>query len=209
MKLLVLGASGPTGRHLVAQALDQGDEVTAFVRRPEALELRHERLRIAQGDTTRDTVALAEAVRGQDAVLSALGVGKTFLPNGLLLKSVLNIVAAMEAELVKRFVLMSALGVGESRKDAPIAARLMYSTLLSAIFADKEAAEAELRKSRLDWTIVYPVLLTNGPLSARYRYAEHLELFGLPTISRADVAHFMLAETVKPRFLRRGVILSY
>lgn len=209
MKLLVLGASGPTGRHLVTQALDQGHEVTAFVRRPEAFDLRHERLRVAEGDTTRDTATLAQAVRGQDAVLSALGVGKTFVPNGLMLKSMLNIIAAMQAELVQRFVLMSALGVGESRKDAPLAARLMYGTLLAPIFADKESAEAELRRSTLEWTIVYPVLLTNGPLSARYRYAERLELFGIPTISRADVAHFMLAETVKPRFMRRSVILSY
>lgn len=209
MKLLVLGASGPTGRHLVSQALDQGHEVTAFVRRPEAFDLRHERLRVAAGDTTRDAEKIEEALRGQDAVLSALGVSRSFLPNGLIAKSVHNIVTAMEREGVKRFVLMSALGVGGSRNDAPIVPRLMYATFLSAIFADKEAAEAELRASTLDWTIVYPVLLTNGPLTARYRYAERLELFGMPTISRADTAHFMLAEAVKPRFSRRTVIVSY
>ena len=209
MKLLVLGASGPTGRHLVSQALDQGHEVTAFVRRPEAVDLRHERLRVAAGDTTRDAEKIEAAVRGQDAVLSALGVSRSFLPNGLMAASVHNIVGAMKREGVQRFVLMSALGVGESRNDAPMVPRLMYATFLSAIFADKEAAEAELRASTLDWTIVYPVLLTNGPLTARYRYAERLELFGMPTISRADTAHFMLGEAVKPRFSRRTVIVSY
>src|SRR5512138_1469955 len=93
VKLLVLGASGPTGRHLVSLALDQGHEVTAFVRRPEAFDLRHQHLRITAGDTTRDAENIEQAVRGQDAVLSALGVSRSFLPNALMAKSVHNIVA--------------------------------------------------------------------------------------------------------------------
>jgi uncharacterized protein YbjT (DUF2867 family) len=208
LKVLVLGATGPTGRQLVAQALGQGHAVTAFVRRPQAVGPAQGRLRIAQGDTTRDAGALGEAIRGQDAVLSALGVGKTFSPGGLIQRSVTNIIAAMEREGVKRFLLLSALGVGESRRDAPLLPRFMYATVLAGIFADKEAAEAALRASPLDWTIVYPPLLTDGPLTASYRHAERLELYGMPSISRADVAHFMLDELAKRRYVRRGVILS-
>jgi putative NADH-flavin reductase len=208
LKLLVFGATGPTGRHLVSQALEQGHEVTAFARQPEAIAPR-ERLRVLQGDTTRDAAAVAAAIRGKDAIVSALGVGNTFFPNGLMQRSLGNIVPAMEREGVKRLVLMSAFGVGASKDNAPLIPRIMYCTLLSGIFADKQAAEDELRASALDWTIVYPVLLTSGPATGRYRAGERLELHGVPTISRADVAHFMLGEISRPQYLRKAVALSY
>jgi uncharacterized protein YbjT (DUF2867 family) len=208
VKLLVFGATGPTGRHLVSQALEQGHEVTAFARQPQALTAR-ERLRVVQGDSMRDPASVDHAVRGQDAAVSALGLGNSFVPNGLMQRSVRNIVPALERAGVRRFVLMSAFGVGDSRHDAPLIPRLVYCTLLSGVFADKKAAEDELRASTLDWTIVYPVLLTNSPLTARYRAGERLELHGLPTISRADVAHFILGELSRPQYLRKAVVLSY
>lgn len=209
MKLLVFGATGPTGRELVSQALGQGHEVTAFARKPDAVPAYQGKLRVAQGDTMRDPQSVTEALRGQDAAVSALGLGKVFFPNRLMERSMQNIVPAMERAGVKRFVLMSAFGVGETARDAPLLPRLMYATLLSALFADKERGEEELRKSSLDWTIVYPVMLTDGPVTGKYRAAERLELSGLPTISRADVAHFMLGELAKPAYVRRAVELSY
>jgi len=208
LKLLVFGASGPTGRLLVTQALEQGHEVTAFVRRPEAFELRHERLRAARGDTKYDPTSVAEAVRGQDAVVSALGLGNVFIPNRFMARSVGNIIPALEQANVKRFVLMSSFGVGESIKDAPLLSAIAFRTLLAAVFADKHEGEEALRRSRLDWTIVRPVALTNAPLSGRYRAGERLELHGLPTISRADVAHFMLGEVAAARYQGKAVVLS-
>jgi putative NADH-flavin reductase len=208
LKLALFGATGPTGEELVAQALAADHELTAFARRPAQLVPRG-RLRVVQGDTTRDAAAVAEAVRGQDAVLSTLGVGNTLFPNAVMQRSIANIMSAMQAASAKRIVLMSAFGVGASRRDAPLLPRLMYCTFLRAIFEDKEKAEERLRSSSLDWTIVYPVLLTNGPRTGHYRAGERLELHGLPTISRADVAHFMLAEITSPRYLRKTVVLSY
>jgi putative NADH-flavin reductase len=208
VKLALFGATGPTGEELLAQALAADHEVTAFARRPAAIATRG-RLRVVSGDMTRDAAAVAEAVRGQDALLSTLGVGNTLFPGDLMQRSVANILLAMEAAGVKRIVLMSAFGVGASRHDAPLLPRLMYSTFLRAIFDDKDKAEERVRSSRLDWTIVYPVLLTNGPRTGRYRAGERLELHGLPTISRADVAHFMLAEVASPRYVRKTVVLSY
>jgi len=208
LKLALFGASGPTGEELVAQALAADHELTAFARRPAEVAPRG-RLRVVQGDTTRDAAAVAEAVRGQDAVLSTLGVGSTLFPTDLMQRSVANILPAMEAAGLKRIVLMSAFGVGASRHDAPLLPRLMYCTFLRAIFDDKEKAEERLRSSGLDWTIVYPVLLTNGPRTGRYRAGERLDLHGLPTISRADVAHFMLAEIASPRYVRKTVVLGY
>ena len=207
MKLAVFGATGPTGKEIVAQALDRGYQVTAFARRPEAVPVRVQ-LRVVAGDAMRDATAVSDAVRGQDGVVSALGVRTSFFPRGLMQRSLANIVPAMEAAGVKRLVLMSAFGVGDSKKDAPIGPRFMYNTLLACIFADKRAAEEALKRSALDWTIVYPVLLTNGSRSVRYRAGERLKLRGFPSISRADVADFMLRELVERRFVRRTVVLS-
>jgi putative NADH-flavin reductase len=126
-----------------------------------------------------------------------------------MVRSLRNITAGMQGAGVRRLVLMSAFGVGDSKNDGPLLGRLVACTLLSALFADKLAAENELRAKQLDWTIVYPVLLTHGPRTGRYRAGEQLELSGLPMISRADVAHFMLEEAARPQYLRKTVVLAY
>ena len=66
-----------------------------------------------------------------------------------------------------------------------------------------------MHPSSLDWTIVYPTVLTNGPRTGRYRAGERLEMQGLPAISRADVAHFMLGQLTEPSYVRRGVAITY
>jgi len=208
VKILVFGATGPSGRQLVQQALSQGHDVTAFARNPDVLSA-DKRLRIVAGDTTRDVDKIAAAVHGQDAVVSALGRRKTFRSDNLIARSMHLIVPAMEQAGVRRLVVMSAFGVGESLRDAPLIPRIMYRVLLADIFADKKTAEDEIRRSSLDWTIVYPVLLTDGPLTSHYRVGERLELRGLPKISRADVAHFMLAEMKNRAFVRKVAVLSY
>lgn len=208
MKILVFGATGPTGRQLVQQALSQGHEVTAFVRNPDALSA-DKRVRIVTGDTTRDAETITAAVRGQDAVVSALGRRNTLRSDNLIARSMHFILPAMEQAGVRRLVVMSAFGVGESRRDAPLIPGIMYRVLLSDIFADKKAAEDEIRRSSLDWTIVYPVLLTDGPLTGSYRVGERMELRGMPKISRADVAHFMLAEMRNRAFARKVAVISY
>ena len=208
MKILIFGATGPSGQQLVRQALSQGHEVTAFARNADALSA-DKRMRIVAGDTTRDAGQIAEAMRGQEAVLSALGRRKTLRSDNLIARSMHLIVPAMEQAGVRRLVVMSAFGVGGSLRDAPLIPRIMYRVLLADIFADKKAAEDEIRRSSLDWTIAYPVLLTDGPLTGHYRAGERLELQGLPKISRADVAHFMLAEMKTRAFVRKVAVLSY
>jgi len=209
MNLLIFGASGPTGRQVVAQALAQGNAVTVFVRDPRAFADVGGRVRVVTGDATRDEAAIAEALRGQDAVVSTLGRRATFRSDRLMERSLGLIVPAMEAAGVKRLVLMSSFGVGASLNEAPFIPRLMYRVLLSDIFRDKAVAEARVRRSSLDWTVVHPVLLTDGPVTGRYRAGEHLELRGVPKISRADVAHFMLGEIAGREYLRKTVAISY
>jgi putative NADH-flavin reductase len=208
VKLLVFGASGPTGGHLVAQALEQGHEVTAFVRDPGKFAVGHPRLKVALGNAE-DAAAVAEAVRGQGAVLSTLGRRKSLKSQDLIANSMRCIVPAMERHGVRRLILMSAFGVGDSRRDAPLLPRIMYRLMLRDIFADKLAGERLVRASRLEWTTVYPVLLTDGPRTGDYRVGERLELSGLPKISRADVAEFMLKELYDGAYLKRVVVISY
>jgi putative NADH-flavin reductase len=207
VRLLVFGATGGTGREVVLQALERGHEVTAFVRDPAALDAALGRVRVLQGDAT-DAKAVAAAVPGHDAVVCSLGVRNTFKGGGLMVRSLQCILPAMEAAGVRRFVLVSAFGVGATRKDAPLVPRLMYRLLLKDIFADKKASEDYLRTRDVDWTIAYPVLLTDEPRSGIYCAGERLELRGVPKIARADVAHFVVSELEAPAYLRKVAILS-
>jgi putative NADH-flavin reductase len=206
-KLLILGATGGTGRHVVSRALDAGHEVTVFVRHPDGL-IGHGRVRVITGDVRTDGNALAGAVRGQDAVISALGMGRSFNPHGLIQTSMPLIVGAMGREGVKRLIFTSAFGVGETFRDVPPVPRIFIRTLLRNIYADKLAGEAVLRRSTLDWTLVYPAGLTNKPATGRYRVGERLELRGLPTISREDLAQFLVTQVDDPKFVRKGVLIA-
>lgn len=210
MKVLVLGATGGTGLQVVSQALQQRHAVTAFVRSPERLTISHEHLRVITGSVTDDDVRpLAGAIRGQDVVISALGVGTSLKPAGLVSRSVRTIVPAMESEGVRRLIFTSAYGVGATRIDVPLLPRILIRLLLRNIYADKAAGEVDLRGSGLDWTLVYPVTLTNGPRTGVYRVGERLPLRGVPKISRADVADFLLTQASDLTYLKKGVLVSY
>ncbi|HKT59735.1 MAG TPA: SDR family oxidoreductase [Gemmatimonadales bacterium] len=207
-RILVLGATGGTGQEVVAQALDQGHVVTAFARHPERMKRAHERLRFVVGDVADGGDALADAVRGQDAVISALGRGLSLKAEGLIARGMPNIVGAMERQGVSRFIFTSAYGVGVTWRDLPLLSRLFARLLLRDLYADKKAGEEVLRRSALDWTIVYPTTLTNGPGTGRYRVGERLVLSGLPRISRADLAAFLLTQIEDRRYIGKGVLIS-
>jgi putative NADH-flavin reductase len=207
-KILVLGATGATGREVVSQALGRGDEVTVLVRDPKRLGVEAGRVRVVVGSVPEDAAALAEALRGEDAVVSALGVGKSLRSNGLMSRSLPALVAAMQAAGVKRLIVMSAAGVGDTFNDHSTLGRILASTLLREIFADKKAGEEAVRASSLDWTIAYPTLLTDGPRTGNWRAAERMKLHGVPSISRADVADFLLAQLDERTYSRRGAIVT-
>ena len=207
-RLLVLGATGGTGQHVVAQALRRGFEVTAFVRDAARLRIESERLRVQKGDITGDDASLASAMKGQDAVISVLGVGKSFKSGGIIGQATPRIVRSMEAAGVRRLVFTSAFGVGETYRDAPTIPRLFMRTLLRDVYRDKEAGEAALRGSQLDWTIVYPTGLADRAGTGQYRVGERLELRGFPTIARADVAEFLLNQVDDVKYVRKGVLVS-
>jgi putative NADH-flavin reductase len=212
MKLLIFGAAGGTGRHLVEQALGQGHDVTAFVRDPRKLKAARERLAAVQGDVM-NAAAVERAMPGHDAVLCALG--SPALKTGTVRSAgTRNIVSAMEKAGVQRLVCLSSLGCGDSRavmNAAPFFSRyIVVPLLLRRVFAEHERQEECIRRSRLDWTIVRPGYLTDGPLTGVYRdgFAPTDTAIKI-SISRADVAAFMLKQLADDTYLRKAPGLSH
>lgn len=202
-RLLIVGATGGTGRQLVAQALERGFAVTALVRDPARLTISHEQLTVARGDVL-DEGSVDAAMRGQEAVLSALGHKRYLSPTRILSEGTRNILRAMEAHGVSRFVCETSLGIGDS------AGRMgLYYTfftipvVLPFYFWDKTRQERIIAGSNVDWTIVRPGVLTNGEKRGRYRHGSRIGSFlWTVRISRADVADFMLNQLESDTYLR-------
>ncbi|MDQ4147071.1 MAG: SDR family oxidoreductase [Pseudomonadota bacterium] len=203
MKLLVFGASGRTGHELVKQALAGGLEVTAFVRNPAKLRITSPNLRVVQGDVG-DQSAVEHTVGGHDAVVSALGVGKTLKHDPVVIDGIRHIIRAMEGSSVRRLIYLSFIGVRESRHAAGFFLRYIAPVPLRQEIEDHQIKEGLIRASRLDWTVVRAPNLTNGPLTGIYRVGEDISAHSLfPRMSRADVAHFMLRQLTDTTFVRK------
>ena len=208
MKIVVFGASGGTGQEIIRRALDQGHEVTAFVRDQRKLAIKHGKPHVVVGDVLKDQSAITGAIAGKGAIICALGVANSLKSAGLIAGGMAAIVPAAKKHYVRRLILISAFGVGDNSRNAPLVPRLMYRLLLGDIYRDKKAGEDIVKASGLDWTILHPVMLTTGPRTGTYRSGERLDLRGIPKVSRADVAHFALAQLEDKTFLRKTVVIS-
>ncbi|MEU2270226.1 NAD(P)-binding oxidoreductase [Streptomyces olindensis] len=207
MKLLVLGATGPTGRHVVDLALRSGDSVTTLVRNPAALGDVADKVTVATGDATSHHDVLAGAA-GHDAIVSALGRGNSVLADGLFTRSSAAVIGAAKEAGVSRLVWLSSFGVGRTFDEASVAQKAIYRTLLRSIYADKEIADDRVRSSGLDWTVVYPTRLTHGPAKGAYSAGDRLPMKGNPTISRADVAAFMCQAVRGSEWIHRSPVIT-
>jgi putative NADH-flavin reductase len=209
MKLLIFGPTGGTGQELVKQALEQGHKVTAFARRPAKLKIEHPSLAVVKGDVV-NSAAVDEAVKGCDAVLSALGT-KQLTKNAILSGGTRNIISSMQRHGVRRFICESSLGVGDSLGQTPWYFKyIARPLLLRNVFADKEIQEQLIGESGLDWVIVRPAILTNGPRTSSYRHGFSVTDKTIKNrISRADVAGFMLEQATGDAYLRQTVGVSY
>lgn len=210
-KLVVFGATGGTGRQLVEQALAAGHAVTAVVRRPEAITMTHPRLTVRRGDVL-DAASVEAAIAGHDVVLSALGSTSPRQPTTLCRDAVANMLTAMERCGVRRIACVSALALGDAAL-LPWPMRLFVRHVLKPLlrhpFADLLAMEERLRRSPLEWTIVRPPRLTQGRRTGRVRFAVDAPLPGATTISRADLADYMLAHIDDPALARALVEVAY
>ncbi|NUW39100.1 NAD(P)-dependent oxidoreductase [Nonomuraea rhodomycinica] len=195
MRLLIFGGTGPTGALLVEQALDAGHHVTAVARDPARLPgAGHDRLTAVRGDVLRPG-AWQDAVLGQDAVASCLGTRDRRHPTTVYSRGTATVVSAMLAAGVRRLVCLSSAGL-EIPPGTPLAQRLVTRHVVQRLYrhayADMAVMERLVAGSGLDWTVVRPPMLTDGPLTGRYRTAVGGHLDGMSRISRADLAHYLL-----------------
>lgn len=205
-QILIVGATGGTGRQLVAQALERGFWVTALVRSPSKLRLEHQRLTVVQGNVL-DPGSIDTAMRGQDAVLSALGHQRYFYPTRIQSEGTKNILRAMETHGVPRFVCMSSLGIGDTAGRLGLIYTLfVIPVILPFYFWDKTRQERTIAASGVDWTIVRPGALTNGGKRGRVRHGARVGNFiWTARVSRADVAEFMIDQLTSSAYLRMAV----
>jgi putative NADH-flavin reductase len=210
MHLAVLGSTGPTGRALVSQALDQGHDVTAVARNPAAVDASGVRLQVVRANVL-DRSSFDGVLDGVDAVVSAIGThGRQ--PTTVYSVGAANIRDAMHRAGVRRFVGITALPV-TPRTELGTAERWIVVPLLSIFFgemyADMARMEQVLRDSDLDFTIMRPPQLTDKRATGRYRTAINQHLPRALKISRADLADEMLRVIPDEKTMRATVSVAY
>lgn len=209
MKIIIFGASGRTGRHLIQQALEQGHLVTAFARSQGKIGIRNDHLRIFVGNI-QDAMAVEQAVKNHDAVLCSLGVNKDE-PVTALAEGTRNIVQAMKKHGIRRIINVSAAGFSGERADFLIGKLLFwyFDRYLKKLFDAMKRQHDVLEQSGLDWIAIRPVLLDEGPRKGKYRVA----LDGIPSrgyrINTGDVAEFMLKRLTGDEYLRKAPAITY
>jgi len=209
MKILVIGASRGIGLEVVKLALARGHEATALLRDPARLALDDERLRKLRGDALNGE-DVAQAVAGQDAVCSCVGVGLTRQPVSLFSRGARNLLAALESAPRTRLVVVTGVGAGDSRGHGGFFYdKIFQPLLLKPMYEDKDREEALIKESNANWLIVRPGLLTNGPRTGKYRVITDPEASVAGRISRADVADFILSEIERPSLFRQTPALIY
>ena len=190
MNILVIGTTGPQGREFVAQALGAGHAVRALARDPSALQSAPS-LEVVRGDVF-DPPSLDAAVPGQESAEATGGVPRRRpQAHKRLFSSTRNLITALKAAGVRRLIVVSSFGVGDSGRDAGILERVFFALFVRGAYADKDLQEQAVRESGLDYTIVRPTRLTMGPGTGRY--TAHVGPGPVPSpIARADVARFIL-----------------
>lgn len=201
MRLAIFGATGGTGLELTRQALERGHNVRVLVRNPKRMTLTDERMRVVLGNVL-DHESVTKTVLGCDAVLACLGQ-RNLLRNTRVVSVGMHLVmSVMKAHGIRRLVVESAFGAGESLAQANFLQRLLFATLLWAPFQDKNVMEPEVKASGLDWTIVRPTrLIDTGP--AGHYTTTFLEP-RLAWVRRADVATAMLRAVEDGLWLRES-----
>jgi uncharacterized protein YbjT (DUF2867 family) len=207
MKILVVGASQGTGALAAKEALERGHEVTAFARSPDKLKISSAKLTKRRGDF-HDANSVMSAVEGHDAVIitASFTSFRAFrdIPN-YFSKGTRHVIDAMKKHGVKKLVILSALGVGDSRALLPFIPRVIAADfLLKQPFRDHDLQETMARESGLDWVVARPGRLTNG--AAKRRYFKTAAIEAVPSsISRADVADFLVEAAVTDKWNGKSV----
>jgi len=189
MNLLIVGANGKTGCALVQLAHELGHCVTALVHHEPTKPMHG--ARILFGDA-RDPRLLESAVIGQHAIIDTIGTRRPFLKTNLETDVALLLIEAMRRHSIRRIVAVSSIGVGDSVVNVPVFFRALMPIFFRGAIPDKEGMEIQLQQSDLDWTIVRPAGLTDGPQTNSVRIITPASQRHMRRIARKDVAAFIL-----------------
>lgn len=207
MKTLIIGATGNVGSRTMKHALEAGHQVVAYVRRPEAVSAA-EGVRIIKGDV-KDPAALAKASEGVDAIIVAITGAVS--DASFMQRAVPGIITAAKTADVKRIVMVSAFGAGDTADKAAWFMKLAYRTVLGKFFRDKAASDLLLEHSGLDYTIVYPVNLKDAPASinAVAKPLDQVEKVpGMPTLPFTNVAQELVRIVADPASIGQRILIT-
>jgi len=216
MKVLVVGATGGSGVATVKALLSAGHEVTAFSRHADRMLALHGRLTVIKGDAMNGT-DIDRAVKGHDAVIVTLGISESPLrvrllgaaktPIDVRSTGTRHVIAAMRKHGVRKLVVQSSFGVGETRNKLPLLTRLVFELLLKPQIADTERQEREVRASGLDWVIAQPVNLTDESEDAK-PFASPIGEVRAMKVSRTRVGRFLVDAASSSIYVGKSVALS-
>jgi len=211
MRILVIGATRGIGKALVDCALLENNEVSALVRNPDQLKKKPSQLNVIKGDIL-DKEDVAEAIKGQEAICSCVGVPITFKPVDLFSRGAANVIEAMQQNDGQKYIAVTGMGAGDSKGHGGFLYDSIFKPLfLKSIYEDKDREEQLIKESPggIDWLIVRPAGLTNGPRTGRYRVLHDLEGITARRISRLDVADYMLKQLKNPVDFGKTPLLTY
>lgn len=155
-----------------------------------------------------DSDSVALAMGGQDAVCCTIGVKAPWPPVTVFSEGTKNLLQAMKKAGVKQLICVTGIGAGDSKGHGGfLYDRIVLPFLFRPVYADKDRQESLIKASDVDWTIVRPGFLTNGPLTKNYRMLTDMTGATASWISRADVAHFILQELASKQYLRQTPLL--
>jgi len=195
VRVAVFGAAGATGQQVVQQALDQGWEVAALVRRPDGLTATREGLSVTEGDA-RDEQVAGSVVHGSDAVISTIGLRKG--ADTSLSEATATICRAMESAGVRRLVVMSVLGIRDSADKAGVFGRVIMPLFMKKAMADRVRLEEVVESTGLDYTFVRPTRLVDGGPTGHYSAGEDVRAGMTSKITRGDAAACLLEQAEAP-----------
>src|SRR5215211_267249 len=209
--ILIIGASKGIGLEAVNEALAAGHTVRALARTAHRIPIDHPKLHKIDGDAL-DPIVVQRALAGVEVVIQSLGLSVgpelIFRPVRLFSEATRILVAGMKKAGRKRLICVTGFGTGDSRGRGGLVYDAAFCVLLGRVYEDKDVQEQIIRRSGLQWTIVRPVILTNGPKTGAYRALSDPRDWRCGFISRADVADFLIKQIDENTFVGATPVLS-